>query len=85
MLLLKLTSHVGALWPAIIKYEPDFKTSNTYLYQYLGITRQRLINLGFFENVNVTTSPGSDKTKIIVNVDVVERPTGLFSIGGGLR
>jgi len=33
--------------------------------------------------VSVTTAPGSDKTKITVNVDVVERPTGLFSIGGG--
>ena len=46
-------------------------------------SRQRLVNLGFFETVNVSTTPGSDKTKIIVNVDVVERPTGLFSIGGG--
>ena len=31
----------------------------------------------------MSTQPGSDKTKIIVNVDVVERATGLFSIGGG--
>ena len=45
--------------------------------------RQRLVNLGYFESVNVTTQPGADKTKIIVNVDVVERATGLFSIGGG--
>src|SRR5262249_61302336 len=45
--------------------------------------RQRLVNLGYFETVNVDTQPGSDKTKIIVNVVVVERATGIFSIGGG--
>jgi outer membrane protein insertion porin family len=45
--------------------------------------RQRLLNLGYFETVNVTTAPGSDKTRIIVNVEVTERPTGLFSLGGG--
>jgi outer membrane protein insertion porin family len=31
----------------------------------------------------VTTQPGTDKTRIIVNVEVTERPTGIFSIGGG--
>jgi outer membrane protein insertion porin family len=46
-------------------------------------SRQRLVNVGYFEKVEVTTAPGSDKTKIIVNVDVTERPTGMFSIGGG--
>jgi outer membrane protein insertion porin family len=45
--------------------------------------RQRLVNLGYFERVEVTTAPGADRTKIVVNVDVTERPTGLFSIGGG--
>src|SRR5437667_10607441 len=46
-------------------------------------SKQRLTNLGYFEKVEVNTAPGSDKTKIIVNIDVTERPTGLFSIGGG--
>jgi len=46
-------------------------------------SKQRLTNLMYFDKVEITTAPGSDKTKIIVNVDVTERPTGLFSIGGG--
>src|SRR2546425_7005668 len=46
-------------------------------------SKQRLTNLGYVEKVDVNTAPGSAKTKIIVNVDVTERPTGLFSIGGG--
>ncbi len=46
-------------------------------------SRQRLFNLGFFDEVSVTTAPGSSPDKIVVNVDVKERPTGLFSVGAG--
>jgi outer membrane protein insertion porin family len=45
--------------------------------------RQKLNNLGYFESVKATTSPGSSKDKIVVNIEVTEKPTGLFSIGGG--
>ncbi len=58
--------------------EGDFYTSAK-----LERARQRLNNLGYFEQVKATTAPGSSKDKIIVNIEVTERPTGLFSIGGG--
>jgi outer membrane protein insertion porin family len=45
--------------------------------------KRRLTNLNYFDKVNATTTPGSSKDKIIVNIDVTEKPTGLFSIGGG--
>ncbi|HET8577296.1 MAG TPA: outer membrane protein assembly factor BamA [Methylomirabilota bacterium] len=45
--------------------------------------KQRLTNLNYFDKVSATTAPGSSKDKIIVNIDVTEKPTGLFSIGGG--
>ena len=45
--------------------------------------RQKLNNLGYFEQVKATTAPGSAKDKIVVNIEVTEKPTGLFSIGGG--
>ena len=45
--------------------------------------RQKLVNLGYFEAVRATTSPGTSKEKIVVNIEVTEKPTGLFSIGGG--
>src|SRR4030095_6137791 len=44
--------------------------------------RQRLTNLGYFDQVKATTSPGATKDKIIVNIEVVEKPTGLFSVAG---
>ena len=45
--------------------------------------KQRLTNLNYFDKVEATTAPGSTKDKIVVNIDVTEKPTGLFSIGGG--
>jgi outer membrane protein insertion porin family len=59
-------------------HEGDFFTTPK-----LERARQRLTNLGYFDQVKASTSPGSSKDKIIVNIEVVEKPTGLFSIGGG--
>jgi outer membrane protein insertion porin family len=67
----------------ILRREIPLVEGDLFTLQKMQRSRQRLLNLGYFETVSVTTAPGSDKTKIIVNVDVVERPTGLFSIGGG--
>jgi outer membrane protein insertion porin family len=67
----------------ILRREIPLEEGELFTLQKMQRAKQRLINLGFFETVNVTTAPGADKTKIIVNVDVVERPTGLFAIGGG--
>ena len=67
----------------ILRRELPLHEGELYTLQAKERARQRLVNLGYFETVNVDTQPGSDKTKIIVNVVVVERATGLFSIGGG--
>jgi outer membrane protein insertion porin family len=67
----------------ILRREIPLEEGELFTLQKMQRARQRLINLGFFETVNVITAPGSDKTKIIVNVEVVERPTGIFALGGG--
>ena len=67
----------------ILRREIPFVEGDLFTLQKLQRARQRLINLGYFESVNVETQPGTDKTRIIVNVEVTERPTGVFSIGGG--
>src|SRR6185436_20110956 len=67
----------------ILRRELPFVEGDLYTLQKLTRARQRLINLGYFETVNVLTAPGTAKNRIIVNVEVTERPTGLFSIGGG--
>jgi outer membrane protein insertion porin family len=55
------------------------------LYSATGIKRskQNLMNLGFFEEATVATAKGSAADKLNVNVNVKEKPTGTFSIGGG--
>ena len=67
----------------ILRREIPLHEGDLYTLQKRERARQKLVNLGYFEKVDVTTQPGSDKTKIIVNVDVTEKPTGLFSLGGG--
>jgi outer membrane protein insertion porin family len=67
----------------ILRRELPFVEGDLFTLQKLQRARQRLVNLGYFETVNVTTHPGTDKTRIIVSVEVTERPTGIFSIGGG--
>ena len=46
-------------------------------------SRSKINNLGFFEEVNVSTSKGVDDEHMNVDVEVKEKPTGTFSIGGG--
>jgi outer membrane protein insertion porin family len=67
----------------ILRREIPMHEGELFTLQKMERARQRLLNLGYFETVNVATAPGSDKTKIIVNVEVTEKPTGLFSLGGG--
>ena len=67
----------------ILRRELQLSEGDIFTLRKLQRSRQRLVNLTYFEKVEVTTAPGADKTKIIVNVDVTERPTGMFSIGGG--
>jgi outer membrane protein insertion porin family len=67
----------------VLRREIPMVEGDLFTLQKMQRARQRLINLGYFESVNVATQPGTDKTKIVVNVEVTERPTGIFSIGGG--
>ena len=45
--------------------------------------RKRLRALGFFKTVNIETEPGSAPDRVVINVVVVEQPTGEFSFGVG--
>ncbi len=67
----------------ILRREIPMAEGDLFTLQKLQRARQRLINLGYFETVEASTAPGSDRNRIIVNINVVERPTGIFSVGGG--
>ncbi|MDO9565338.1 MAG: outer membrane protein assembly factor BamA [Candidatus Desulfaltia sp.] len=42
-----------------------------------------LYRLEYFEDIKVNTSKGSSDDKMVLNVDVTEKPTGMLSFGGG--
>ena len=46
-------------------------------------SRQRLTDLDYFANVEITASPGSTPDRTIINTSIEEKATGTLSIGGG--
>jgi len=44
---------------------------------------RNLYRLDFFEDIKIDTPKGSDDDKMILNIDVTEKATGTFSVGGG--
>jgi len=67
----------------VLRRELRVAEGELFTYQKLVRSRQRLFNLGFFDEVNVNVVPGSTPDRVVVNIDVKERATGLFSIGAG--
>lgn len=55
------------------------------LYSATGFKRskQNLMNTGYFEEANIASAKGSAPNKLNINVDLKEKPTGAFTIGGG--
>jgi outer membrane protein insertion porin family len=67
----------------VLRRELRVAEGELFTYQKLVRSRQRLFNLGYFDEVNVNTDQGSTPDKIVINIDVKERATGVFSIGAG--
>lgn len=67
----------------VLRRELRLVEGELFTLQKLIRSRQRLFNLGFFDEVNITSAPGSAPERIVVNIEVTERPTGLFSVGAG--
>ncbi|KQT60316.1 MULTISPECIES: outer membrane protein assembly factor BamA [unclassified Aureimonas] len=67
----------------VIRREFDVSEGDAFNQVLVQRAKQRLENLGFFEKVSISTAPGSEPDRVIVIVDVQEKSTGEFSIGGG--
>jgi outer membrane protein insertion porin family len=63
----------------------ELRITEGELYSATGMKRskQNLMNTGYFEEATIATAKGSTGNKLSVNVEVKEKPTGTFSIGGG--
>ena len=63
----------------------ELRVGEGELYSSTGMKRskQQLMNTGFFEEATLATAKGSTANKLNVDVNVKEKPTGTFSVGGG--
>lgn len=63
----------------------EMRVAEGELYNATGIkkSKQNMMNLGFFEEAVIATSKGSSDNKLNLDVNVKEKATGTFSIGGG--
>ncbi len=67
----------------VIRREIEVAEGDLYSQSTLDESERRVGALGYFEDVQVTTTRGSTDEYIVVDVEVTERPTGTFQVGAG--
>ncbi len=67
----------------VIRREFDIGEGDPYNRALIDRAERRLKNLNYFKTVKITNEPGSAPDRVVVDVDVVEKSTGQFSISGG--
>lgn len=67
----------------VIRREMQVKEASPYNKSGLDLSYRRLMQLGYFSDINFSTPRGSRDDMIILVVKVEEKPTGTFSIGAG--
>ncbi|MBX2806004.1 MAG: outer membrane protein assembly factor BamA [Hyphomicrobiales bacterium] len=67
----------------VIRREIRLAEGDAYNRRLVEQARIRLQRLGFFKSVQVSTQPGSDPDRVVLDFKVEETPTGEFSIAAG--
>jgi len=67
----------------VIRREFDLNEGDAFNQVLIQRAKRRLEALDFFERVEISTAPGSAADQVVLVVDVTEKSTGEFSIGGG--
>lgn len=67
----------------VIRREIMLKEGGLFNAVKLKESNQKLGRIDFFEDVNISPEPGIDDSQLDLNVEIKEKPTGKFSIGGG--
>ncbi len=67
----------------VIRRQLAFNEGDLYSSSKLKSSYMALNRLRYFEEVNFQTEKGSDETLTDVNINVKEKPTGMFSVGAG--
>ncbi|BAZ43674.1 chloroplastic outer envelope membrane protein homolog [Chondrocystis sp. NIES-4102] len=67
----------------IVKREVELQPGDVFKRDTAQKDLQRVFGLGIFEDARFSFSPGTDPSKVIVNIDVVEGSTGSVAAGAG--
>jgi len=67
----------------VIRREVRLDEGDTFSTRLLRRSYERINNLNFFENVEISPEPRPGEDMVDIHIKVKERPTGAFSIGGG--
>jgi outer membrane protein insertion porin family len=67
----------------VIRREMEIQEGQLFSETRLETSKRRITALGFFDRVDVSTERGSAPDKLIIYVEVGEKPTGTFQIGAG--
>jgi outer membrane protein insertion porin family len=67
----------------VIRREVMLSEGDTFSSSALKASNERLKALKFFEEVNITSTPGATPDVVDLNVEVKEQQTGSFSLGAG--
>lgn len=67
----------------VIRREFEIGEGDPYNHALLERGEHRLNNLDFFKSVHVSSRPGSAPDRVIVTIEVEDKPTGSVSISGG--
>ncbi len=67
----------------VIRRELTIEEGGVFDSRAIRTSTKNLQRLDFFEEVNITPKPSLDENRMDVLVEVKEKPTGQFSIGGG--
>ncbi len=67
----------------VVRREMEIQEGQLFSETGLENSKRRVTALGYFERVDVSTEQGSAPDKLLVNVEVAEKPTGTFQVGAG--
>lgn len=67
----------------VIRRELTLSPAEPFDTRQIQRSRERIMNLGFFQDVKVTTEPGSTPAEQVLVLEVEERQTGTISLGAG--
>jgi len=67
----------------VIRREMEIIEGQLFNETNLERSRRRVTALGYFERVDVSTTPGSKPDQVVAVIEVIEKPTGTFQVGAG--